>query len=194
MRRGETIASGFPMTTFCVQNFGCRATQADAALIESGLRWQGYARSESRGAAGVVVLNTCTVTAAADQQARQAIREIHRDNPETRIIVTGCYAQRAPEEIAALPGVSLVVGNAHQTEIAGLLAETRGLLALGLAENASGTPTGRADGFFPASQLQNGSGFPAAGEAKILTVKWRGATVFRWLWRNRRPGGGRVLR
>ena len=58
------------------------------------------------GEAGLVVLNTCTVTAAADQDARAAIRRIHRKNPDAQIVVTGCYAQRAPEEIAALPGVS----------------------------------------------------------------------------------------
>ena len=64
--------------------------------------------------AEVVVLNTCTVTASADQDARAAIRRIHRENPGARILVTGCYAQRAPEELSALPGVSLVVGNSHK--------------------------------------------------------------------------------
>jgi len=66
-------------------------------------------------------LNTCTVTAAADAQARDAIRKIHAANPATRIVVTGCYAQRAPEEIAALPGVTFVVGNSHKPEIPALL-------------------------------------------------------------------------
>jgi threonylcarbamoyladenosine tRNA methylthiotransferase MtaB len=167
------------MTKFYVQNFGCRATQADAALIESGLRSQGYARSESRSAAGVVVLNTCTVTAAADQQARQAIREIRRANPATRIIVTGCYAQRAPGEIAALPGVTWVVGNAHQTEIAELLAGAPGILPERLAESANAWPTvpspmAAPGGFFPVKLLQDGGGFPPAGAAKILTSEMRG--------------------
>ena len=68
--------------------------------------------------AEVVILNTCTVTASADQDARAAIRRIHRENPDARILVTGCYAQRAPEELSALPGVSLVVGNSHKHELA----------------------------------------------------------------------------
>ncbi len=58
------------------------------------------------------------MTAAADQDARAAIRRVRRQNPEARIVVTGCYAQRAPEEIAALPGVSLVIGNSHKHELA----------------------------------------------------------------------------
>ena len=104
--------------TYFVENFGCRATQADGAAIERQLRDRGLSRAASPGDAEVVVLNTCTVTASADQDIRSAIRRIHRDNPETRILVTGCYAQRAPEEISALPGVSLVIGNSHKHEVA----------------------------------------------------------------------------
>jgi threonylcarbamoyladenosine tRNA methylthiotransferase MtaB len=70
----------------------------------------------------VVVLNTCTVTAAADQDARASIRRIHRENPEAKIMVTGCYAQRAPQEIAALPGVTWVVGNSHKHRVAEIAA------------------------------------------------------------------------
>ncbi len=75
-------------------------------------------RAASPAQASVVVLNTCTVTAGADQDARAAIRRVRRQNPEARIVVTGCYAQRAPEEVAALPGVSLVVGNSHKHRLA----------------------------------------------------------------------------
>ncbi len=66
----------------------------------------------------MVVLNTCTVTSAADQDARAAIRRVRRQNPDARIVVTGCYAQRAPEEIATLPGVNVVVGNSHKHRLA----------------------------------------------------------------------------
>jgi len=97
-----------------VQNFGCRATQADGAALENQLQSRGLERSESANHADIVVLNTCTVTAAADHDARAAIRRIHRDNPDARILVTGCYAQRAPQEIAELPGVTWVVGNSHK--------------------------------------------------------------------------------
>ena len=109
------------MTTFHIEQFGCRATQADGAAIERQLREQGCIPAADTVSADFVVLNTCTVTAAADGQARDAIRKIHAANPSTRIIVTGCYAQRAPEEIAALPGVTHVVGNSHKPQIPALL-------------------------------------------------------------------------
>jgi len=81
-------------------------------------------RASSPAQASVVVMNTCTVTAGADQDARAAIRRVRRQNPEARIVVTGCYAQRAPEEIAALPGVSLVVGNSHKHQLAEIVGAT----------------------------------------------------------------------
>jgi threonylcarbamoyladenosine tRNA methylthiotransferase MtaB len=99
---------------FIVQNFGCRATQADGAAIERQLESRGLQRVESADNADIVILNTCTVTVSADHDARAAIRRFHRENPQARILVTGCYAQRAPQELAALPGVSLVVGNSHK--------------------------------------------------------------------------------
>lgn len=112
------------MTTVFIQNFGCRATQADADAIRHSLRAQGCAAAESDISADIVILNTCTVTAAADAEARESIRRIHRQNPAARIIATGCYAQRAPEELAALPGVSWVVGNSHQHVISELAVGT----------------------------------------------------------------------
>ena len=80
-------------------------------------------RASTSAQAAVVVLNTCTVTAAADQDARSAIRRVRRRNPEAQIVVTGCYAQRAPEEIAALPGVSVVIGNSHKHQLVELMLE-----------------------------------------------------------------------
>ncbi|HMH79552.1 MAG TPA: tRNA (N(6)-L-threonylcarbamoyladenosine(37)-C(2))-methylthiotransferase MtaB [Candidatus Acidoferrum sp.] len=110
------------MPTFHIEQFGCRATQADGAAIERQLLDRGCTLANSSSAADVVVLNTCTVTAAADAQARDAIRKLHAINPAAQIIVTGCYAQRAPEELAALPGVSVVVGNSHKPQIPDLIA------------------------------------------------------------------------
>jgi threonylcarbamoyladenosine tRNA methylthiotransferase MtaB len=103
---------------FFVQNFGCRATQADGAALESLLAAKGLASAEERAGADLVVLNTCTVTASADDDVRQTIRRVHRENPQARILVTGCYAQRAPEELAGMAGVEWVVGNSHKTQIA----------------------------------------------------------------------------
>jgi threonylcarbamoyladenosine tRNA methylthiotransferase MtaB len=112
------------VSTFYLENFGCRATQADGAAIERQLAQQGMDRASAASEAEVVILNTCTVTAAADQDARAAIRRIQRENPGCRIVVTGCYAQRAPQEIAALPGVSAVVGNSHKQRVAEVAAGT----------------------------------------------------------------------
>jgi threonylcarbamoyladenosine tRNA methylthiotransferase MtaB len=112
------------MSTFYIEQFGCRATQADGAAIERQLLDRGCTLANSPNDADVVVLNTCTVTAAADTQARDAIRKLHATNPATRIIVTGCYAQRAPEELAALPGVTYVVGNSHKPQISDLVANS----------------------------------------------------------------------
>jgi threonylcarbamoyladenosine tRNA methylthiotransferase MtaB len=109
------------VATFYVANFGCRATQADGAAIERQFLERGLARATAPATAGIVVLNTCTVTAAADQDARAAVRRIRRNNPEAQIIVTGCYAQRAPEEVAALPGVTSVIGNSHKHRLAELV-------------------------------------------------------------------------
>src|ERR1035441_7619989 len=85
--------AGRRMATFFIEQFGCRATQADAATIERQLRDRGYSTSADASCADVVVVNTCTVTGSADLQARQAIHTIHRENPAARIVVTGCYAQ-----------------------------------------------------------------------------------------------------
>jgi threonylcarbamoyladenosine tRNA methylthiotransferase MtaB len=106
---------------YFVQNFGCRATQADGAALETLLAAKGFEAAEERAGADLVILNTCTVTASADEDARHAIRRVHRENPEARILVTGCYAQRAPEELAGFPGVQWVVGNSHKTQIAELV-------------------------------------------------------------------------
>lgn len=113
-----------------MQSFGCRATQADGAALERQLATCGLTPADSALDADVVVLNTCTVTAAADQDARAAIRRIHRENPDAKIMVTGCYAQRAPLEVAALHGVTWVVGNSHKHQVAEVITSAASLNAL----------------------------------------------------------------
>jgi threonylcarbamoyladenosine tRNA methylthiotransferase MtaB len=149
---------GVAMTTFYIEQFGCRATQADAAAIERQLRDRGFVAASESACADVVIVNTCTVTAAADTQARDAIRKLHARNPAARVIATGCYAQRAPEELAALPGVSWVVGNSHKPEIPWLVDAMAGG---GAGESASG--------FVPASALGEEKFSLLHGPAKILT-------------------------
>jgi threonylcarbamoyladenosine tRNA methylthiotransferase MtaB len=103
---------------FYIENFGCRATQADGAALERQFLERGLERAGAARDAEIVVLNTCTVTEGADKDARASIRRLQRVNPDCRILVTGCYAQRAPEELAALPGVTWVVGNSHKHQAA----------------------------------------------------------------------------
>ena len=113
------------MASFYIENFGCRATQADGAALENQFLERGLERAPTVRDAEVVVLNTCTVTEGADKDARASIRRVRRENPGCRILVTGCYAQRAPEELAAIPGVSWVVGNSHK-HLAADIATARG--------------------------------------------------------------------
>lgn len=109
---------------FHIQNFGCRATQADGAALEGLLQGRGLSAGSSSKDADLVILNTCTVTATADDDLRKSVNRLRRENPAARILVTGCYAQRAPEEIAALEGVTWVVGNSHKTQIAEIVFDT----------------------------------------------------------------------
>ena len=112
------------MASFYVQNFGCRATQADGAAIEQQFRGCGYEKAVNSSEADWVVLNTCAVTAAAEQDARAAIRRIKRGNPACKIVITGCYAQRAPHEVVDLPGVTSVIGNSHKHRLAEIALES----------------------------------------------------------------------
>ena len=154
------------MATFFIEQFGCRATQADAAAIERQLVERGYAVSADAHSADIIVVNTCTVTAAADLQARQSIRTIHRENPAARVIVTGCYAQRAPEELAALDGVSWVVGNSHKPEIPRLIQEMAQEIG---RETAYVSSAPARQGFVPLSMIASEALSSGRGPAKILT-------------------------
>jgi threonylcarbamoyladenosine tRNA methylthiotransferase MtaB len=111
------------MDKFSVWTFGCRCNQADSAAIREGLCRRSMQESETHLDADLIVVNTCTVTHRTDQQVRQAVRRLHRENPGARLIVTGCYAERDPEILAAIPGVSLVVGNAKRDRLPEILAE-----------------------------------------------------------------------
>lgn len=101
---------------YAVITFGCRVNQADSLAIESDLAAAG-GEAVASDRADVVVVNTCSVTASADQGARQTIRRIARTNPAARIIATGCYATRCSDEVAAIPGVSEVVDNDRKLTI-----------------------------------------------------------------------------
>jgi threonylcarbamoyladenosine tRNA methylthiotransferase MtaB len=181
-RRVASAGAAYNSTvpSFYVENFGCRATQADGAAIEQQLKARGLRQAATPGQAELVVLNTCTVTSAADQDARAAIRRIHRSNPGCHILVTGCYAQRAPEEIASLPGVRWVVGNSHKQQISELIAGEGGGNASGTTRNAN---------FIPLSSLQT----PYLTTASLLVgdifahTELLAAPVFEALYERTRP-------
>src|SRR5437867_8882986 len=113
-----------PEKNFYIANFGCRASQSEGAAIEQELLDSDAHAADSPYEASVVVINSCTVTEEADREIRQTIRRIASRNPAAQIIVTGCYAQRAPEEVAGLPHVRYVAGNSHKPQVGRLALHT----------------------------------------------------------------------
>jgi threonylcarbamoyladenosine tRNA methylthiotransferase MtaB len=101
---------------YSIVTFGCRVNQADSLRIEEDLRAAGGIDAPS-SEAELIVVNTCSVTATADQGARQTIRRIARENPSAKIVATGCYATRCADEVAALPSVVRVVRNSEKLEL-----------------------------------------------------------------------------
>ncbi len=92
-----------------VATLGCKVNQYETELVRQGLQRIGYTDCQGDDSADVCVVNTCTVTNEGDAKSRRLVRRLHRDNPDAKIVVMGCYATRAPDEVAALPGVSEVV-------------------------------------------------------------------------------------
>jgi threonylcarbamoyladenosine tRNA methylthiotransferase MtaB len=88
---------------------GCKVNQYETELVREGLARVGYRDAAPHEAADLCVVNTCTVTAEGDSKSRQAIRRLARENPAARIVVMGCYATRAPQELARLPHVAEVL-------------------------------------------------------------------------------------
>jgi threonylcarbamoyladenosine tRNA methylthiotransferase MtaB len=131
-----------------VENFGCRASRADGEIISAELRHRGLSPALSPAAADVIVANTCSVTAQADRTARAFLRRVHRENPTARILVTGCYAQRAPLEVAALPGVHAVIGNSHKSLVPVIAQQSAGFIPLAALQ-----PVVYADDAFAHSEL-----------------------------------------
>lgn len=111
------------------RTFGCRLNQYDTesirTLLEAAGRYEAVTDEQERTDAEVHIVNTCSVTARADATARRAVRRIHAANPNAKIVVTGCYAQRAPEELAELPGVALVLGAADRGRVVEELEQIR---------------------------------------------------------------------
>ena len=107
---------------YAIVTFGCRVNQADSLAFEGTLIERG-GTAVTPDAADLVVVNTCSVTASADQGARQAVRRIARSNPRARIVMTGCYATREHAEVAALPNVVHVLHNPRKDRFGEVLDE-----------------------------------------------------------------------
>jgi threonylcarbamoyladenosine tRNA methylthiotransferase MtaB len=124
---------------YSIITFGCRVNQADSLRLDEDLRARGAVEAPS-GAADLVIVNTCSVTASADQGARQTIRRIARENPSAQIVATGCYATRCADEVAALPGVVRVVRNDEKRD---LVAAQAAQLKLRATEEDDAGPCGK---------------------------------------------------
>ncbi|MBN1958290.1 MAG: tRNA (N(6)-L-threonylcarbamoyladenosine(37)-C(2))-methylthiotransferase MtaB [Desulfuromonadales bacterium] len=103
--------------TYAIVTLGCKTNQFESAAMGEQLQYAGYRPVDFSSGADLVIVNTCTVTAATDAQSRNLIRRAKRFNPASRIIVTGCYAQIDPQSLKRLPGVTLVLGNREKTEL-----------------------------------------------------------------------------
>ncbi len=106
------------MKTFCVTTLGCKANQYDTSALEEGLAsTNGLREVDFPGPADVCVINTCTVTASSDAQSRQLIRRARRENPESVVIVTGCYAEVSPDGLRGLEEADYILGNSAKADI-----------------------------------------------------------------------------
>jgi len=109
------------MLKVAVATLGCKVNHYESAGIIEKLEAEGISVVPFTSPADVYIVNTCTVTAKTDFQSRQLVRRAHRTNPSARIIVTGCYAQTAPQELAALPGVSMIAGTEMKEKLPGII-------------------------------------------------------------------------
>ena len=112
--------------TVAIETHGCKLNQADSESLARSFAGAGYRVVPPSEPADIYVVNTCTVTHVADSKARQAIRSAHHQNPSGMVVATGCYAQRAPVELAGIGGVGMVVGNRDKDRLAEMVLAARG--------------------------------------------------------------------
>jgi threonylcarbamoyladenosine tRNA methylthiotransferase MtaB len=99
------------MKTYRVEVLGCRTNQYEAEAFRNQLSQMGYRQALDGEAADLCIVNSCTVTESADSHSRHLIRDLKRHNPASKLVVTGCFAERNPQEVASISGVDLVVSN-----------------------------------------------------------------------------------
>lgn len=104
--------------TVAFHTLGCKLNFSETSTISRLLEKDGFVKRDFDDAADVYVINTCSVTDNADKECRQLVRRIQRRAPESLVVITGCYAQLKPQEIASIPGVDLVLGAAEKFNVA----------------------------------------------------------------------------
>ena len=125
-----------------VGSLGCKLNQSEMDALARQLAAGGHQVVTAPAEADLCVLNTCAVTHVAAQKSRQALRRMHRDNPQARLIATGCYAQLTPGDLCELPGVEMVVGNREKDQLEELLGkDAMGVRSLGSASSLPRTRT-----------------------------------------------------
>ena len=107
-----------------LDSLGCKLNQAETELLAKQFTEAGYRLVSPTDEADVYILNTCTVTHIADRKSRHWLRLAHRRNPDARLVATGCYAQRAPQGLAQIEGIDLVLGNEQKPHLLRLLEES----------------------------------------------------------------------
>ena len=112
-----------PSKTVAFHTLGCKLNFSETSSLSRQLETEGFEKKEFEEAADVYVINTCSVTENADKECRQLVRRIQRRSPESLVVITGCYAQLKPKEIAEIPGVDLVLGAAEKFNLATHLRE-----------------------------------------------------------------------
>src|SRR3984885_13477652 len=103
--------------TVAFHTLGCKLNYSETSTLARMLEKDGFDKRSFDEQADVYVINTCSVTDNADKECRHLVRRIQRKNPESLVVITGCYAQLKPAEIAAIPGVDLVLGAAEKFNI-----------------------------------------------------------------------------
>ncbi len=114
--------------TIAFTTLGCRTNQYDTTAIEEMCKAEGYVVVPFTEVADGYVINTCTVTNSSDAQSRQVIRQARRKNPEAVILVTGCYAQVSPDEVAGLPEVDYVIANSGKDKVLDYIKKGRNII------------------------------------------------------------------
>ena len=106
-----------PYNTFSYYTFGCKVNFADTCTISRQLIGEGFSEVKIDAEADIYIVNTCSVTENANKKARRFINKLHKRSPNSKIIVTGCYAQLNPEELSDIPGVSNVINAQNKFNI-----------------------------------------------------------------------------